>query len=137
MTKETAKKLISFDEVDLTTASDTPFDLELTNLKGVKNGAVVKVLGSESEKVQAWLNNHSNKIRIQSTQKTITGKDKVRTAEEDDESVIESAAIRIVGWSGFEKEYNSENAKWLMARNVSFREQVLRASNDLGNYSKD
>jgi hypothetical protein len=137
MTKETAKKLISFDEVDLSSASDTPFDLELTNLKGVKNGAVVKVLGAESEKVQAWLNNQANRIRIQSTQKTVTGKDKVRTAEEDDEYIIESAAIRIVGWSGFEKEYSKENATWLMAKNVSFRMQVLQASNDLGNYSKD
>jgi hypothetical protein len=136
MTKNT-EKLVSFDDLDLTGASDTPFDLEVLNLKGVKTGAVIKVLGGESEKVQEWKNKQANRIRIQSTQKTVSGKDKVRLAEEDDEYIIESATVRIVGWSGFDKEFSKENAAWLMTRNVHIRMQVLQASEDLGNYSKD
>lgn len=129
--------LLSIDDLDLTTASDTPFDLEILNTKGVKAGVVLQVLGSESEKVQDWTNRQANRIRTQATQKSVTGKDKVRTAEEDDEYIVESAAIRIVGWSGLKDEYTKDNATRLMSRNVHIRMQVLQASNDLGNYSKD
>ena len=139
MSKET---LLSIDDLDLTAASDTPFDLEILNIKGVKTGIIIQVLGSESEKVQEWTNRQANRIRTQATQKTVTGKDRVRTAEEDDEYIIESAAIRIVGWKNVGKGgapllYSLENALWLMSRNVHVRVQVLTASNDLGNYSKD
>ena len=136
MSKET-QKLVDIDDLDLTTASDTPFDLEVLNTKGVKNGIVIQVLGSESEKVQEWTNRQANRIRTQATQKSVTGKDKVRTAEEDDEYIIESAAVRVVGWKGLKDEYTKENATRLMSRNVHVRMQVLTASNDLGNYSKD
>ena len=134
MSKDT---LLSIDDLDLTAASDTPFDLEVLNTKGVKTGLTLQVLGSESEKVQDWTNRQANRIRTQATQKSVSGKDKVRTAEEDDEYIVESAAIRIVGWSGLKDEYTKDNATRLMARNVHIRMQVLQASNDLGNYSKD
>lgn len=134
MSKET---LLSIDDLDLTAASDTPFDLEILNIKGVKTGIIVQVLGSESEKVQEWTNRQANRIRTQATQKSVTGKDKVRTAEEDDEYIIESAAVRVVGWKGLKDEYTKDNATRLMSRNVHVRMQVLTASNDLGNYSKD
>jgi hypothetical protein len=97
----------------------------------------LQVLGSESEKVQEWTNRQANRIRTQATQKSVTGKEKVRTAEEDDEYIIESAAIRVVGWSGLAEPYSKDNAARLMGRNVHIRMQVLQASNDLGNYSKD
>jgi len=134
MNKET---LLSIDDLDLTAASDTPFDLEILNIKGVKTGIIIQVLGSESEKVQEWTNRQANRIRTQATQKSVTGKDKVRTAEEDDEYIIESAAVRVVGWKGLKDEYTKDNATRLMSRNVHVRMQVLTASNDLGNYSKD
>ena len=134
MSKET---LLSIDDLDLTAASDTPFDLEILNIKGVKTGIIIQVLGSESEKVQEWTNRQANRIRTQATQKSVTGKDKVRTAEEDDEYIIESAAVRVVGWQGLKDEYTKDNATRLMSRNVHVRMQVLTASNDLGNYSKD
>ena len=134
MNKET---LLSIDDLDLTAASDTPFDLEILNIKGVKTGIIIQVLGSESEKVQEWTNRQANRIRTQSTQKSVTGKDKVRTAEEDDEYIIESAAVRVVGWKGLKDEYTKDNATRLMSRNVHVRMQVLTASNDLGIYSKD
>jgi hypothetical protein len=134
MSKET---LLSIDDLDLTAASDTPFDLEILNIKGVKTGIIIQVLGSESEKVQEWTNRQANRIRTQATQKSVTGKDKVRTAEEDDEYIIESAAVRVVGWKGLKDEYTKDNATRLMSRNVHVRMQVLTASNDLGNYSKD
>ena len=134
MSKET---LLSIDDLDLTAASDTPFDLEILNIKGVKTGIIIQVLGSESEKVQEWTNRQANRIRTQATQKSVTGKDKVRTAEEDDEYIIESSAVRVVGWKGLKDEYTKDNATRLMSRNVHVRMQVLTASNDLGNYSKD
>lgn len=134
MSKDT---LLSIDDLDLTAASDTPFDLEILNIKGVKTGIIIQVLGSESEKVQEWTNRQANRIRTQATQKSVTGKDKVRTAEEDDEYIIESAAVRVVGWKGLKDEYTKDNATRLMSRNVHVRMQVLTASNDLGNYSKD
>lgn len=134
MSKDT---LLSIDDLDLTAASDTPFDLEVLNTKGVKTGLTLQVLGSESEKVQDWTNRQANRIRTQATQKSVSGKDKVRTAEEDDEYIVESAAIRIVGWKGLKEDFTKDNATRLMARNVHIRMQVLQASNDLGNYSKD
>ena len=130
-------ELLSIDDLDLTAASDAPFDLEVLSIKGVKTGITIQVLGTESQKVQEWTNRQANRIRTQATQKSVTGKDNVRTAEEDDEYIIESAAVRIVGWSGLKDEFTKDNATKLMARNVHVRMQVLTASNDLGNYSKD
>jgi hypothetical protein len=130
-------ELLSIDDLDLTAASDAPFDLEVLSIKGVKTGITIQVLGNESQKVQEWTNRQANRIRTQATQKSVTGKDKVRTAEEDDEYVIESAVVRIVGWSGLKDEFTKDNATKLMNRNVHVRMQVMTASNDLGNYSKD
>jgi hypothetical protein len=130
-------ELLSIDDLDLTAASDAPFDLEVLSIKGVKTGITIQVLGNESQKVQEWTNRQANRIRTQATQKSVTGKDKVRTAEEDDEYVIESAVVRIVGWSGLKDEFTKDNATKLMVRNVHVRMQVMTASNDLGNYSKD
>jgi hypothetical protein len=130
-------ELLSIDDLDLTAASDAPFDLEVLSIKGVKTGITIQVLGNESQKVQEWTNRQANRIRTQATQKSVTGKDKVRTAEEDDEYVIESAAVRIVGWSGLKDEFTKDNVTKLMNRNVHVRMQVMTASNDLGNYSKD
>lgn len=130
-------ELLSIDDLDLTAASDAPFDLEVLSIKGVKTGITIQVLGNESQKVQEWTNRQANRIRTQATQKSVTGKDKVRTAEEDDEYVIESAVVRIVGWSGLKDEFTKDNVTKLMNRNVHVRMQVMTASNDLGNYSKD
>ena len=65
------------------------------------------------------------------------GKDvEVRSAEEDEQFAIESAAIRITGWRGITQEFTPELAIKLCTINPEIRTQVIKESDELGNFKK-
>lgn len=132
-----SKKGLSFEDLDLISASENAFEFEYLRADGSDTGVFISVLGSQSPKVQDWVRKTLNRRKSQELLASKRGKDLERTIEDDEQFGIDAAAIRIVNWRGITGfEYSPENASKLMERNSELREQVFEASNNLGNFTK-
>jgi hypothetical protein len=134
MSKKTG---LSFDDLDLVSASENAYEFEYLRADGGDTGVFITVLGSQSPKVQDWVRKTLNRRKSQDQLAAKRGKEIERTIEDDEQFGIDAAAIRVVGWRGITNfEYSPENATKLMERNSEIREQVFEASNNLGNFTK-
>lgn len=127
---------ISLADLDLVSASENSFEFEYLRPDGRETGVFIKVIGSQAPKVQEWIRKSLNRRRAQEALATKRGKEIERLVEDDEQFGIDAAAIRIVGWSGISEPYTLEAAKILVTNNSEIRDQVLEASNNLGNFSK-
>jgi hypothetical protein len=59
-----------------------------------------------------------------------------RSIEEDMEFGTELTAIRVVGWRGISDPFTPEGAIRLCTINPPIKEQILKASDDIANFSK-
>jgi hypothetical protein len=129
------------DYYDAVAASDTPFELKVLKRNGSEDGLVLKVLGSECEKVQAEINKLVNGRRKQQAQAEAmasrigVGATPVVTVEDDIAFGHRLAAVRVVGWN-LKTPFTPEGAHKLVSRHPDISKQVLDASNDLGNFMK-
>ena len=128
---------ISLADLDLVSASENSFEFEYLRPDGRETGVFIKVIGSQAPKVQEWIRKSLNRRRAQEALATKRGKEIERLVEDDEQFGIDAAAIRIVGWSGISEPYTPETAKILVTNNSEVRDQVLEASNNLGNFSKN
>lgn len=126
----------SLADLDLVSASENSFEFEYLRPDGRETGVFIKVIGSQAPKVQEWIRKSLNRRRAQEALATKRGKEIERLVEDDEQFGIDAAAIRIVGWSGISEPYTPEAAKILVTNNSEVRDQVLEASNNLGNFSK-
>jgi|694.fasta_scaffold53224_5 hypothetical protein len=134
MSKKTG---LSFDDLDLVSASENAYEFEYLRADGADTGIFITVLGKDAPKVQDWVRKALNKRSTQDKMAAKRGKEIERTIEDDEQFGIDAAAIRVVGWRGITNfEYSPENATKLMERNSEIREQVFEASNNLGNFTK-
>lgn len=127
----------SLADLDLVSASENSFEFEYLRPDGRETGVFIKVIGSQAPKVQEWIRKSLNRRRAQEALATKRGKEIERLVEDDEQFGIDAAAIRIVGWSGISEPYTPEAAKILVTNNSEIRDQVLEASNNLGNFSKN
>lgn len=126
----------SLADLDLVSASENSFEFEYLRPDGRETGVFIKVIGSQAPKVQEWIRKSLNRRRAQEALATKRGKEIERLVEDDEQFGIDAAAIRIVAWSGISEPYTPEAAKILVTNNSEVRDQVLEASNNLGNFSK-
>lgn len=131
-----APQLLDLDDLNLNVKCEQGFEFEYLDGNGNGTGFHITVLGGEAPKVQSWVRNKLNQRRAQEAMAAKRGKDAERTVEDDIDFGNEAAAIRIIGWRGAKQEYSPAMALQLVTMNSLVREQVLKASNDLGNFSK-
>ncbi len=129
-------KALSLSDLDLVSASENSYEFEYLRGNGEATGVMISVVGSQAPKVQEWIRKSLNRRRSQEAIAAKRGKEVERTVEDDEQFGIDAAAIRIVGWKGISEPYSPENAKILCTMNSEIRDQVLEASNNLGNFNK-
>lgn len=127
---------MSLADLDLVSASENSFEFEYLRPDGRETGVFIKVIGSQAPKVQEWIRKSLNRRRSQEALAAKRGKEIERLVEDDEQFGIDAAAIRIVGWSGIAEPFTPEAAKILVTNNSEIRDQVLEASNNMGNFSK-
>lgn len=130
------KKELSLADLDLVAASENSFEFEYLRPDGRETGVFINILGSQAPKVAKWIRNALQRRRDQEALATKRGKEIIRLVEDDEQFGIDAAAIRIVGWRGISEPYTPEAAKILVTNNSEIRDQVLEASNNMGNFSK-
>ena len=129
-------------EFDTQTASETPSALDILNSKEQPTGVIIKVIGSESQPVREFQDKYLKKSQAAKFKEQKTGKPEILGVDQIENIEIESAMVRTVGWSGVsldgetEAVFNAENARLLFSKYRALREQVIRASEDLGIFTK-
>lgn len=122
-------------------ASETPFEFDYLLPDGSKSGVRLQVLGSQSAKVQAEINRLINERRTQESAKAYAtqrsgGAEAITPIEDDIAFGHRLSAVRLVGWVGVEEPYSEAGALMLCQSNADISDQVLKASNNLGNFMR-
>lgn len=129
---------ISIEDLDLNSASETPFEFEVkspTTGKGI--GAFISVYGDSAERVRKFTLKAANRRRQEDADKRKAGKEhQIVPLEETIDYFIDQACVRVATWRGFKQEPTPENIRLLMERNSRIRDQVMEASNNAANFLK-
>jgi hypothetical protein len=134
MTKQQAIDITSFDAV---AESEAGVDIELKHADGVTGtGIVVTVIGKHADAVVAFTRNVLNRMLRDEQLAKRRGKDVEVDIEKLKEQGREDAAIRVIGWKNVKQEFSKELLKSALVRNPHWIDQIVEASNDLGNFTK-
>jgi len=128
---------MNLNDLDISKPCETGYEFEyISDSTGKPSGVFITVIGSHAESVKQWIRKALNNMRQREAMLAKKGKDEVRMVEDDEEFGIESTAIRITGWRGITEEYSHANAVKLCSINPEIRAQVLKNSDELGNFIK-
>ena len=131
-----AKKTYSLDDLNIKEKSATGFTFPFLDQDGDETGITFTVIGSHSEKVQKFYNEHVNKMRSKEYLAKKRGKEvEPESFEMDIDFTAEHVAMRIVAWTGIEQPCTLENAIKLCTVNPLAFEQVSKASDEVGNFT--
>jgi hypothetical protein len=140
-TKNTAKAKkapVNILAIDAVSDCADGHEFELVGLDGTTGtGVILIVQGKHSDEVSTWINGNVNKATMEAALARKTGKEpKVKTMEEMRAANIEGASIRAIGWKNVTQEFSRETLQKALARNPHWIEQIVRESDDLGNFMK-
>jgi hypothetical protein len=125
--------ILSFDAVS---DAEAGYDLALKNADGTDTGIVLRIIGSHSDAVVRWAQRIGNQVMREQVMAAKRGKPvEPRPLEELREQNIEGAAIRVVGWSGVKQEFSADLMRQALRRNPHWVDQIVRESDDLGNFT--
>lgn len=133
-----AKVLFSLSDLDVTKSCESGFEFEVTDdATGKGTGVFLTVIGAHAPTVTNWVAKTLNERRkFDEMQEKRGKKAAIRSIEDDIDFGNEMVAIRVTGWRGISDEYTPENAIKLCKGNPPIKEQILRASEDLANFTK-
>jgi hypothetical protein len=117
--------------------ADNFIKLDMKLADGEPSGVIFHVIGKHAEAVQSVTRKI---IRQQQNEEAIAkrkGKEPApKTIEELEETGIELAAARVIGWEGVEQDFDKEILKVALKNNPHWVEQVVDESNNDGNFTK-
>lgn len=128
-------QLVDITEFDVVGACETGHEFELRNPDGSGTGIKLQVLGAFAPEVVKW--NAAIAEKMINEQRIAQRKGKMPKAKTMDElkaQNIESAVVRVVGWSGVRQPYTAELLRAALGRNPHWIPQVIEAADDLGNF---
>ena len=113
------------------------FNLEMKNPYGDALGFSLAVIGKHSDAVVNWVNSIVNKATVEAEVARRKGKDvPSKTMQELRAQNIEGALVRVIGWDGIEQKFDKELLKTAIENNPHWIDQIIEASDDLGNFTK-
>lgn len=131
------EKTLSLNDLDLSKPCDTGFEFEyIPDSTGKPSGVFLTVVGAHSDKVKAWVRKSLNRLRERDAILTKKGKSEIRTVEDDEQFSNENAACRVIAWRGINEEFSFNNAVLLCSINSEIRDQIIKNSEELGNFIK-
>lgn len=152
-TSDEPSKAFDFDALDIATAADSPFELELVHPESKEGlGVFISVLGAEGDTFQRYLREENNRTRRKTFEAQRRGKpEEPSTAEEDEDRILRAIAVCITGWrtvvegksepvivwSGRKIEFSRDNAIAWMRKFRWVRAQINEATAELRNFIKD
>lgn len=126
---------------DLSGKCEAGYEMELVDtVTGEGLGAFITVRGKESPTVKRWINSVVDQSSMEEFEAKRRGKPiKAKKMSEIRSQTAEAAIVRTIGWRGFvdgevELKFSEEAARTLYRQEEWIAEQIIAASNDLGNF---
>lgn len=131
-------KTFSLDQLDLAKQCEESYEFEvIDDASGKGTGIYLSVLGAHAATVQNFIKKELNaRRRFEDMQEKRGKKAAARTVEEDFAFGTELAAIRVTGWRGISEPFTPEGAIKLCTINPPIKEQILKASEDIANFTQ-
>lgn len=131
-------KSFSLSDLDVTHQCEGGFEFEVTDdANGKGTGVFLTVIGAHAPAVQKFTTKTINARRVFDEMQEKRGKKAaIRTVEEDLEFSNGLVAIRVTSWRGISDTFSPEGAVHLCTINPPIKEQILKASEDLANFTK-
>lgn len=114
------------------------FDLKLPN--GADSGAKLKIIGEMSSVVKAFGRRKYTEFQQRQATAKRKGKELEIDLDEAEETAVEAALIRLVGWSGVtengkEIPFTKEKAQEVLTEHAWIREAIMNESADVLNFT--
>ena len=131
-------KSFSLSDLDVTKQCADGFEFEVTDdATGKGTGVFLTVIGAHAPVVLEFLRKALNARRVFDEMNEKRGKKAAsRSIEDDIEFSTEQIAIRVTGWRGISDEFSHAGAMRLCTINPPIREQILRESESLANFTQ-
>jgi hypothetical protein len=134
MSKTKAVDILSFDAV---AESEIGFDLILKDTNGNETGVILVIIGKNADAVTNWQRREFNKLQREASMAQRRGKEPPQmTIEELRDYNMQNAVLRVRGWKNVTQEFSPELLKKVIERNPHFLDQIIEASDDVGNFTK-
>lgn len=133
---------MDFSKLSTTKSQSDKFKFEVLHpVSGDGTGAFVEVLGAENNVVRKYHASLLRKAQKLEFERLRTNKPKFDDLEELREQAIENALVRLAGWEnleweGKELEFTEENARKVLTACPWLCAQIVKESDDLGNFLK-
>jgi len=133
-----SKKILSLADLDITKKCEEGYEFEVTDdSTGKGTGLFLTVIGAHAPVLTNYVQKSLNQRRAQEAMNEKRGnKARVRPIEDDIEFGTELSAKRVIAWRGISDECTHENDMTLCRTNPLIKEQILKASEDLANFTK-
>lgn len=138
----TATKGFDLSKNNLSKKAEDGYSFELCLPTGEATGAFLTVRGALSPKVKAFGKKKFDEMQRKETMARRKGRETDPiTLDEAEEMAVESAGIRLLAWEGIleegvEVEFNEANVKRILTDHSWIREEIIKASDELENFTK-
>lgn len=135
-------KALSFADLNVRKASETPFEFEYLDPDGAGTGFFLSVIGTHSDTILKAsqeaedARRKKEAFRAMKAAKSRPDQVDVGSVVDDVEAGVKLIAKRIVGWRGIDVDYSPEKALELCQVNPLVCAQVMEASNTEGHFTK-
>jgi hypothetical protein len=127
---------VSIDNFDAVAESDRGYKLALKNTDGTSCGVTLCIVGRHSDIVVRWLSVLVNGYQREQALAARKGKTvEPKSMDEIKAQNIEGAVIRVTGWENVTQEFSVALMRKALTRNPHWVDQILEASDDLGNFT--
>lgn len=124
-------------DFDATSIAESGFDLDVKEPDGeTSTGVILVIRGKHSDTVNNWINKTVNdEVREQQLARKRGKIVEPKTMEEIEAQNLEGALVRVAGWKNVTQPFDPALLRAAFKRNRHWVDQVVEASNNLGNFS--
>lgn len=128
--------MIDIEAFDAVADSESGHDIEMKQADGITGtGVYFTIIGRNADAVVKWISREVNKAAREQQMAERRGKTVDPTPlEEVKLKNMEGAAIRVTGWRNVQQAFSPELLRKVLTRNPHWVDQIIEASNDMGNF---
>jgi hypothetical protein len=124
---------------DFTKSSEQGYTFELKLPDGTSSGAKLTVIGDMSPVVKNYSRKKFQEYQQRQAMNRRKNKEEELSLEEAEELAVDSAMVRLIGWSGVQDngkdvEFSKDKAREVLTQHSWIREQIMQEAQDVSNF---
>ena len=124
---------------DFSKAAEIGYTFELKLPTGVGSGAFLTILGDNAPAVKQFGRKKFQEWQMRQATAKRKGKEEEFSLDEAEETAVESALVRLIGWKGIteygkEVKFSKEKAREILTQHSFIREAIVEEAADITNF---